>query len=84
LTEALLAEVEEWFLTEGWVLFYAGRTYAAVKTDAVQNWPRVSSKRIGSVIDAVRRGEYDFNELEHLSRSGGSDAGSDNDRKFDD
>jgi hypothetical protein len=73
LSEQFLAEVEEWFLTEGWVLVYAGSTYAAVKTDAVQNWPRVSSKRIGAEIEAVHKGEYDFNRLEHLSRSASND-----------
>ena len=73
LTEQFLAEVEEWFLTEGWALVYAGSTYAAVKIDAVQNWPRVSSKRIRAEIEAVRKGEFDFNELEHLSRSPSND-----------
>jgi hypothetical protein len=69
LTEQFLAEVEEWFLTEGWALVYAGRTYAAVKIGAVQNWPRVSSKRVRAEIEAVNKGEFDFNKLEHLSRS---------------
>jgi hypothetical protein len=69
LTEQFLAEVEEWFLTEGWALVYAGSTYAAVKTDAVQNWPRVSSKRIRADIESVGKGEFDFNKLEELSRS---------------
>jgi len=36
LTEQFLADVEEWFLTAGWWLVYAGSTYAAVKIAAVR------------------------------------------------
>ena len=68
LTEQFLADVAEWFLTAGWALVYAGSTYAAVKIDAVQNWPRVSSKRIGAEIEAVHKGEFDFKKLERFFR----------------
>lgn len=69
LSEQFLAEVEEWFLTEGWALVYAGDTFAAVRTDAVKNWPRVSSKRLEIEIKAVNSGAFDFSLLERLSRS---------------
>jgi hypothetical protein len=64
-----LAEVEEWFLTAGWALIYAGTTYAAVKIDAVQNWPRVSSKRLAEEIKQVRSGRFNFEDLERLLAS---------------
>ncbi len=66
LSEQFLAEVSDWLLSAGWALFFAGSTYAAVKTTAVGNWPTISSKRIRTEIDAVQKGEFDFDELDHL------------------
>jgi hypothetical protein len=53
-------------LRAGWVLFYADRSYAAVKLDAVEAWPRVGSKRIKGDLEAVARGEFNFDKLEAL------------------
>src|SRR4051794_31857014 len=39
-------EVAEWLSGAGVTLFFAGSTYAAVKTSVVESWPRVTSKRI--------------------------------------
>src|ERR1700744_1281638 len=41
-----IEEVEEWLYRGGWTLFFAGTTYAAIKTSAVLNWSRLSSKRL--------------------------------------
>jgi len=81
LTDQFLAEVQEWFLTAGWALVYAGNTYAAVKVDAVQNWPRVSSKRISNEIDAVKNGAFNFEKLEQFFR-GSRDSQTDDEDLF--
>jgi hypothetical protein len=69
LTESWLDEVNEWLLSAGWTLVYAGRTFGAVKTDVVENWPRIASKYLSPVIDDVKRGAFDFSQLEHLLKS---------------
>ncbi len=44
--EGFLLEVQEFLLSAGWVLFWAGSSYAIIKVAAVEGWPRMSSKRI--------------------------------------
>jgi hypothetical protein len=66
LTDSFLAEVEEWLFRAGWALFYAGTTFAMVKTKAVEGWPRVSSKRLRGELEKVARGEFDFDRYFHL------------------
>jgi hypothetical protein len=66
LTDSFLAEVEEWLFRAGWALFYAGTTFAIVKTKAVEGWPRVSSKRLRGELEKVARGEFDFDPYFHL------------------
>lgn len=61
-----LNEVEEWLLTADWALFFAGSTYAMIRTTAVQGWNRLSSKRIQTELDEVARGEFDFTDLSEL------------------
>ena len=34
----LLAEVQEWLFRVGWVLFFAGTTYAVIKIKAIDGW----------------------------------------------
>jgi hypothetical protein len=62
----LLSEVQEWLFRIGWVLFFAGTTYAVVKMKAIDGWGRISSKRIDEDLEEVGRGEFDFGSLEHL------------------
>ena len=62
----LLVEVQEWLFRAGWVLFFTGTTYAVVKTEVIDGWGRISSKRIGEDLVKVGRGEFDFKSLEHL------------------
>ena len=66
LTREFLAEVEEWLLSAGWALLFAGSTYAAIKVAAVENWPRLSSKRIADELATVSKGEFDFAAWVHL------------------
>ena len=61
-----LNEVQDWLLIAGWTLFFAGKTYGAVRVDAVDNWPRLSSSRIAEDLSAVRTGTFDFAQLEGL------------------
>jgi len=69
LTEQWLDEVNEWLLSAGWTLVFAGRTFGAVKTEIVENWPRIASKYLDPVIDEVKQGSFDFSQLEHLLKS---------------
>ena len=50
----------------GDTLFFAGSTYAAVKTSVVESWPRITSKRINADLQAVAQGTFNFSTLEHL------------------
>jgi hypothetical protein len=61
-----LAEVQEWLLRSGWVLFFAGNTYAVVQAKVIEGWGLISSKRIGDDLRKVGKGGFDFDALEHL------------------
>ena len=50
----------------GITLFFAGSTYAVVRTSVVESWPRVTSKRISDDVRAVAQGTFNFSRLEHL------------------
>src|SRR5262249_27612712 len=49
----LLADVQEWLFRVGWVLFFAGSTYAVIKMTVIDGWGRISSKRIGEDLEKV-------------------------------
>jgi hypothetical protein len=68
-TDAWLAEVNDWLLSAGWTLVYAGTTFGVMKTSVVENWPRIAWKHLDSVIEDVKQGAYDFSQLEHLLKS---------------
>lgn len=65
LSEVWLAEVNDWLLSAGWTLFRAGTAFGVVKRSIVENWPRISSKRIRDELERVAAGRYDFDALEH-------------------
>ena len=69
LTEPWLDEVNDWLLSAGWTLVFAGTTLGVVKTTVVGNWPRIASKYLDPVIDEVKQGSFDFSQLERLLRS---------------
>jgi hypothetical protein len=66
ITTEFLVEVQEWLFRVGWVLFFAGDSYAMVKLSVVNAWGRVASTRIADDIDKAACGEFDFATLEHL------------------
>ena len=66
LSPDFVAEVQEWLSRAGWVLFFAGNTYAVVQTKVIEGWGRISSKRISSDLAKVAGGEFDYDSLEHL------------------
>src|SRR3954464_8010249 len=70
-------EVAEWLFGAGVTLFFAGSTYAAVKTSVVESWPRVTSKRISADVKAVAQGTFDFSRLEHLMALSDQEEGED-------
>jgi len=61
-----LAEVQEWLFRAGWVLFFAGTTYAVVKMKTVDGWGRISSERIRGDLDKVDEGGFAYDALEYL------------------
>jgi hypothetical protein len=61
-----LEEVQEWTSRGGWSLFYAGTTYAAVRTRAVLSWTRLSSKRMADDLRRIAEGTFEFGEHLHL------------------
>jgi hypothetical protein len=66
LSEAWLAEVNDWLLSAGWTLLHAGSTFGVVKKSIVENWPRITSKRIQDVLDQITAGSFEFDELGRL------------------
>lgn len=70
-------EVAEWLSGADFTLFFAGSTYAVVKTSVVESWPRVTSKRISSDVRAVTQGTFDFAKLEPLLAAPHQDEGDD-------
>jgi hypothetical protein len=58
-------EVQEWLFRGGWTLFFAGTTYAAIRTSTVLNWSRLSSNRLLEDIGvddlrSIQDGGFDF------------------------
>jgi hypothetical protein len=49
-------EVAEWLSGADITLFFAGTTYAVVKTSVVENWPRATSKRLSPDLLEVAQG----------------------------
>src|ERR1700680_2306308 len=54
-TDQHLLETQEYLLRAGWVMFWMGTSYAVVKLDAVEGWPRIASKRIAEDLKKVAR-----------------------------
>jgi hypothetical protein len=53
--EAFLLDVQEILLNAGWVFFWAGSSFAIIKREAVDGWPRISSKRIDGDLRMLAR-----------------------------
>jgi len=75
LTHDFLNEIREWLSRAGWTLFYAQSTYAIVRTKIIHKWSRLSSKRLGSALSEIQKGEFNFEKHLHLiSHETGTDA----------
>jgi hypothetical protein len=66
ITREWIDAVNEELISAGWVLINAGTTYAVVKVNVVENWPRIVSKHLGSQLDQVKQGTFQFQTLERL------------------
>ena len=66
ITPEFVDDVNEWLLRAGRTLFFAGNSYGVITTNAVENWSRLSSKRIAQEIEQALAGAYDFAALEQL------------------
>ena len=66
LTDKLVENVDEWLLSAGWALVYAGSTYGAVQVSVVKNWPRVTYKNLAEELEDVAAGRFDFENIQHL------------------
>jgi hypothetical protein len=70
LSPEFLEQVSAWLAVAGWCFFNAGATYAAVRISALRNWPRLGTKRIAGELDEVAKGEFPFEDHEHLLIAG--------------
>ncbi len=61
-----LMEVQNWLFQAGWVLLFAGDSYALVKLSVVTGWICIGSKRVATALSEVARGTFNFQALEHL------------------
>ncbi len=66
LSPEFVEQVAAWVAVAGWCFFNAGATYAAVRIRAVKNWPRLGTNRIAGELDEVAKGEFPFEDHEHL------------------
>jgi hypothetical protein len=66
LTTEFVHEVQGWLFMAGWVLFFAGSTYAMINIRVVDAWMRISPKRMATEIADVQRARFDFARLEPL------------------
>jgi len=81
LTTEFVHEVQEWLFMAGWVLFFAGTTYALINSDVVEGWMRISAKRMADDVSKVRsgRGKDVFAKCEDLLLRGEKEADDDGD-----
>jgi hypothetical protein len=70
ISNELISEVQEYLLHAGWVLFWAGSSYAVIQVSSVEGWARLSSKRINEDLAEITSGKFDFDRLEPLLLSG--------------
>jgi hypothetical protein len=74
ITADLLNEVQEWLARAGWTIFYSAGLYAIVRIDVVENWVRLSSKRLADELKQVANGTFDFEKHAHLIASDQDDS----------
>jgi hypothetical protein len=62
LSDDFLDEVGSWLWLAGWILFKAGTGFGLANRQAVENWPRTSSKLLGDDLAKMKSGAYEFRE----------------------
>ena len=66
ISRGFLMKVQNWLFRAGWVLFFAGDSYALVKLKVVNGWIRIGSKRLAEDLRDAERGSFNFEMLEPL------------------
>ena len=64
ISPVFLMNVQNWLFRAGWVLFFAGDSYALVKPSVVNGWIRIGSKRVAKDLREAERGTFNFDNLE--------------------
>ena len=72
-----LREVQDWLDRAGWTLFFAGDSYALLRSSAVKGWPRLTSAPLKKELGAVRSGRFAFAEHYYLLREDADEADDD-------
>jgi hypothetical protein len=70
-----VGEVAQWLALAGWCFFNAGKTYAAVRMSAVENWPRLGTGKMAKELDQVEQSNFPFDDHEHLLIDRAAEAG---------
>lgn len=66
ITDELLRDVQEWLSRAGWTIFFAAGLYAMMRVDVVENWVRLSSKKLAGELEQVGNGTFDFEKHAYL------------------
>jgi hypothetical protein len=66
ISSEFVLDVQEYLLQAGWALFWAGSSYATIQVSSVEGWARISYNRIPDQLARIKRGRFDFSELEPL------------------
>lgn len=73
ITDEHLKDVQEWLLRAGWTIFFAAGLYAMMRVDVVENWIRLSSKRLADELKQVTDGTFDYEKYAYLIASDQND-----------
>jgi len=60
------AEVANWLSRAGVTLCFVGPAYIVLRTEVLDSWLRITTKRLSSDLRRVSEGEFNFSELERL------------------
>lgn len=66
LPDWFLADLQEHLLAAGWSLFFAGQSYAMIRSDLVMGWVRLGSGRVEQELKEASEGAFDFAAQDRL------------------